>query len=105
MPFFLWCDVLSAEALVWIGSRGQRSQLTSDAHRFFFDRYVRLAEHYSAGGKPGKARACEARAAEHGILDEDGPPYAAAMAMPRPSHFLKVHAVSGRSSWGPDDAA
>lgn len=32
MPFFLWCDVLSAEALVWIGRRGERSELTPEAH-------------------------------------------------------------------------
>ena len=35
----------------------------------------------------------------------DGPPYAAAMAMPRPSRFIRTHAVSRNRFPGPDDAA
>jgi hypothetical protein len=35
----------------------------------------------------------------------DGPPYAAAMAMPRPTRFVRTEAVSRSRFSGPDDAA
>jgi hypothetical protein len=36
---------------------------------------------------------------------DDGPPYAAAMAMPRPKHFVKTDALSRFRQDTPDDAA
>ncbi len=41
--------------------------------------------------------------AQHGGWD--GPPYAAAMALPRPRQWLKTNAVSRDGAGGPDDAA
>lgn len=105
MPFLLLLDVLSAKALVWVGSRGQASELTSDAHQFFFDRYSRLAVHYERRGQSAKAMWYRQRAGEHGWSSGDGPPHAAALAMPRPSRFIRVNAVSRPAPWNPDDAA
>jgi hypothetical protein len=99
-------DLLSAKALVWLASWGRDAELTPDAHLYFFDRYSRLANLHRAHGRLGKARRFEAKAAEHrpDTID-DGPPYAAAMAMPRPGRFLRTNAVSAGRLDGPDDAA
>jgi hypothetical protein len=99
-------DLLSAKVLVWIASVGRDAELTPEAHIYFFDRYSRLAGCHRARGSFAKAKRLQAKADEHcraGGLD--GPPYAAAMAMPRPARFVRSDAVS-RSRWhGPDDAA
>jgi hypothetical protein len=103
----LSADVLSARALVWAASWGRDGELTPEAHIYFFDRYHRLAEWHRARGRFAKARRLQAKADEHyraggGV---DGPPYAAAMAMPRPRRFLRTEAVSHHRVDGPDDAA
>ena len=100
-------DLLSAKALVWIASVGKDADLTREAHIYFFDRYSRLAECYRKRGRLKKADDLEAKAEEHyrqggGV---DGPPYAAAIAMPRPSRFIRTNAVSRNRLPGPDDAA
>jgi hypothetical protein len=98
-------DVLSAKVLVWIASVGRDAELTSDAHTYFFDRYSRLAQCYRTRGRMEKARRLQAKADEHYRAGGGGPPYAAAMAMPRPSRFVTTDAVSRRRMDGPDDAA
>jgi hypothetical protein len=103
-PWSLSLDLLSAKALVWLASWGRDAELTDDAHMYFFDRYSRLASHHRAHGRLAKARRFQAKAEEHFDMD-DGPPYAAAMAMPRPSRFVQTNAVSARRLDGPDDAA
>ena len=101
----LSADVLSAKALVWFATVRTEGELTSDAHLYFFDRYHRLAEWHRAHGRAARAKDLAARAEEHyRCAGGDGPPYAAAMAMPRPSRFIQTNAV-GRSFAGPDDAA
>jgi hypothetical protein len=42
--WLLLADLLSAKTLVWIASVGRDADLTPAAHRYFFDRYRRLAE-------------------------------------------------------------
>ena len=102
----LSADLLSARALVWFASWGRDCELTPEAHRFFFDRYSRLADFYRQHGRLDKATRCQTRAEEHHLdTIDDGPPYAAAMAMPRPRQFLQTNAISARRLNEPDDAA
>ena len=101
----LSADLWIAKALVWVASGGRQVDLTSEANRFFFDRYSRLAAFYRRAGKPAKAKRYQARADAHYETGfTDGPPYAAAMAMPRPRGFIRTEAI-GRRFNGPDDAA
>jgi hypothetical protein len=100
----LWvlrADLLSAHVLVWIASVGREGELTAEAHAFFCDRYSRLAECYRGLGRMRAAGGAEAKASQH--CPGDGPPYAAAMAQPRPDRWVRTWAVSGRRD--PDDAA
>jgi hypothetical protein len=99
-------DLLSAKVLVWIASVGRDADLTPDAHRYFCDRYGRLAEYHRARGRLDKARRIQAKADEHYRPGGDRPPpSAAAMAMPRPTRFIRTDAVSRNRLQGPDDAA
>jgi hypothetical protein len=98
-------DLASASVLVWIASFGRDVDLTRDAHLYFFDRYSRLAEYHRAHGHVEKARRFEAKAEDHFEAGGGGPPYAAAMAMPRPRRFVTTNAVSARRLDDPDDAA
>jgi hypothetical protein len=98
----LTADVLSARLLVWAASWGRDAELTPEAHAYFYDRYSRLAAHHRAKGRLRKAARLEVKAREHYSPENSGPPYAAAMAMPRPARFIRTTAVSGT---GPDDAA
>jgi hypothetical protein len=101
----LTADVASAKILVWLARFGRDAELTREAHLFFADRYHRLSEIHRAGHNIAKAERLEAKAEEHGwVVGHDGPPFAAAMAMPRPRRFVVTNAVSGRGMDG-DDAA
>jgi hypothetical protein len=105
--WWLAVDLLSAKVLVWVASVGRDAQLTPGAHLYFFDRYRRLAQYHRTHGRPDKATRLQSKADEHyraggGV---DGPPYAAAMAMPRPSQFIRTEAVSRNQFDSPDDAA
>ena len=103
--FRLRTDVMTARLLVWVASVGRESELTSEAHLYFWDRYRRLADYHRKRGHEAKARQLQAKADEHHRLcDGDGPPYAAAMAMPRPRRWLALDAI-GRGVNGSDDAA
>ena len=102
----LSADVLSARLLVWVASVGRDGELTPEAHFYFFDRYRRLAEYHRARGRVGKADRLQAKADEHyHASGGDGPPYAAAMAMPRPARFIRTNAVSRHRVSDYDDAA
>ena len=99
-------DLLTAKVLVWVASAGRDAELTSDAHIYFFDRYQRLAECHRRRGHGARARRLQAKADEHYRLGGgDGPPYAAAMGMPRPRHWFATDAVGRHHPDGPDDAA
>ena len=99
-------DVASARILVWVASVGREAELTEEAHRYFFDRYRRLGHCYRRRGNEARAREMEAKADEHSQPGSwDGPPYAAAMGMPRPRRWLTTDAVSRYRLGGPKDAA
>jgi hypothetical protein len=99
-------DVLSAKVLVWIASVGRDAELTRDANLYFADRYSRLARIHRARGRVGRASELDRKAREHLDLSGwDGPPFAAAMGLPRPRHFVMTDAVSRTSLGGPDAAA
>lgn len=99
-------DLLTAKALVWLASVGRDRDLTVDAHLFFFDRYGRLADYHRSHGRMGKAEQLQRTAERHRQeAGTDGPPYAAALAMPRPRRFVQTHAVSHSRFDGPDNAA
>jgi hypothetical protein len=97
-------DLLSAKVLVWVAKAGRDAELTPDAHLYFFDRYTRLAELYRARGGLSKASRLQAKAREH-YPGDGGPPYAAAMAMSRPTRLIKTNAVGKSRLDGPPDAA
>src|SRR5688500_10273531 len=97
-------DLFTAKVLVWIAKAGRDAELTPDAHLYFFDRYSRLAELHRARRAFAKARTLQAKAREH-YRGDDGPPYAAAMAMARPTRLIKTDAVSRSRFDGPTDAA
>jgi hypothetical protein len=107
----LTLDLWSARALVWLAGVGREAELTQSAHLYFFDRYRRLAKWHRRRGRLDKAARLHAKAEQHFNASggEDGPPYAAAMAMPRPRRFVETSAVSRRRlvrpSPPPDDAA
>jgi hypothetical protein len=99
-------DVASVRILVWVASAGRDAELTEEAHLYFFDRYRRLSDCYRRRGNATRAREMEAKADEHSRLGGwDGPPYAAAMSMPRPRSWLTTDAVSRHRVGGPKDAA
>src|SRR5262245_37677723 len=100
-------DLLSAKALVWVASVGRDAELTPEAHLYFFDRYRRLAQYYRTHGRPRRAEQVQVKADEHYRAGgwTDGPPYAAAMAMPRPRRFVCTDAISRGPFDEPDDAA
>lgn len=99
-------DLLTAKILVWIARVGRDAELTPEAHMYFFDRYRALAEFHRSRGRHAKAKRIQAKANEHYRTGfEDGPPYAAAMAMPRPSRLIRTDAVSRTRLRDPDDAA
>lgn len=103
----LWIDLASAKALVWLSSIGRDADLTAEAHAYFFDRYERLAECHRRRGRADKAKRYQLIARQHYKAGgfHDGPPYAAAMAMPRPKRFIRTDAVAHHRVDGPDDAA
>ena len=99
-------DLMTAKALVWVASVGRDAELTSEAHIYFFDRYRRLAECHRRRGHTARARRLQAIADEHFALGGgDGPPYAAAMSMPRPAQWVTTDAISRSEVRGPRDAA
>ena len=99
-------DVVSAQALAWIATRRPDTELTPEAHLFFYDRYSRLGAWYRHRGHLARATRLQARAERHWEASGgDGPPYAAAMALPRPRGWVRTNAVSHTHPGGPDEAA
>ena len=99
-------DLVSARVLVWIARFGREAELTREAHLYFADRYHRLSDVHRAHNHVAKANRLEAKALEHNrAAGSDGPPSAAAMALPLPRRFIMTNAVSKRRLDGPNDAA
>jgi hypothetical protein len=98
-------DLATARLLIWVASAGRDAEIAPEAHLYLFDRYQELAQCYRQHGRVAKARAMQAKADAHARQGGwDGPPYAAAMGMPRPRRWLRTDAVS-RQRIGSDDAA
>ncbi len=103
--FRLRADLISARVLVWAARAGRDADLTPEAHLYFSDRYRRLAAFHRARSHDARARRLQAKGDEHDRLGGGGdPPYAAAMAMPRPARWLATDAIARRPA-GPGDAA
>jgi hypothetical protein len=98
-------DLAVAKILVWVASVGRDAELTPEAHLYFFERYQRLSDYHRRRGHAARARRLQLKADEHYQLSgEEGPPFAAAMGMPRPRRWVATDAVSRYPS-GPDAAA
>src|SRR5262245_47202981 len=99
-------DLMTAKVLVWVAGLVRDGQLPSEAHLYFFDRYQKLADYHRRRGHVARAMRLQAKADEHYEMGGgDGPPYAAAMGMPRPRSWLSTDAVSKHRLGGPKDAA
>ena len=99
-------DLMTAKVLVWLARVGRDADLTPDSHLYFFDRYSRLAVCHRRLGHTARVRRLQDKADVHYRLGGGtGPPYAAAMAMPRPARWLMVDARSRHQLGGPDAAA
>jgi hypothetical protein len=97
---------MTANVLVWLARVGRDPDLTPESHLYFFDRYSRLAACHRRLGHPAQARRLQRKADVHYRLSGgNGPPYSAAMAMPRPARWLMVDARSRHRLDGPDAAA
>ena len=104
-PWQLRGDLIVTNAILWVVSARRVGEPKPEVHLYLYDRYSRLAEHYQRRGKRKKASRLRAKAEEHYKRSgRTGPPYAAAMAMPRPRSPFFTRAASGRHR-DPDDAA
>jgi hypothetical protein len=84
----LRADLASARALLWVAGAGSRGEPTPEVHLYLYDRYWRLAQHHEHAGHARRAAALRRKAELHYAQSgHDGPPYAAALALPstRPS--------------------
>ena len=93
-------DLMTANVLVWVVRVGRDAELTPDAHRYFFDRYRRLAAYHRRRGHEARAQRLQAKIAAMTPAE-----LAAAIGMPRPRTWLATDAVSRHHLRGPDDAA
>ncbi len=98
-------DLLSTRVLLWVATAGRSGELRPEVHLYLYDRYRRLAVHHERRGRPSRAALLRAKADSHyRESGDDGPPFAAALAMPRPRAFTSIEAV-GRQVKGDDDDA
>lgn len=95
----LRADLTTAKVLIWAASVGRDASLTPETHFYLANRYDRLSHIYRVRGRHAKARRYLRLAAEHYRAGGwDGPPFAAAMAMPYPSRWVMVDAVARAGS-------
>ena len=79
----LRADLASARALLWVAGAGNRGEPTPEVHLYLYDRYWRLAKHHERAGHGRRAAALRRKAELHWSRSgHDGPPYAAALALP-----------------------
>ena len=92
-------DLASAKVLIWAASVGRDVELSPDTHLYLATRYDRLAQLHRLRGRLAKARRLARLAAEHYLAGGwSGPPYAAALAMPRPERWVIVDAIARSSA-------
>lgn len=97
-------DLASAKVLIWAASVGRDAELSPETHLYLATRYDRLAQIHHLSGLREKARRLARLAAEHYLAGGwSGPPYAAAMAMPRPERWVVIDAIA--RSAGRDNVA
>jgi len=106
-PWGLRGDLIITNAILWVAGAGRVGEPKPEVHLYLYDRYSRLAEHYDHRGNKKKALRLRAKAKAHyNRSGHTGPPFAAAMAMPRPrSPFFTWAVAKDRDSRGPNDAA
>ena len=99
-------DLVSARVLIWAASVGRDAELTPETHFYLANRYDRLSHVYRVRGRHALASRLALRAAEHYRAGGwTGPPYAAAMALPRPRSWVVVNALSHRRAGEPGNVA
>lgn len=105
--FRLRYDVASAQVLIWLARRvNQRGDLTAGARVYLFDRYYRLAQHHRRHGRVSRADRLEDKANRYAPDGgQNGPPFAAAMGMPRPHQWVLTDARGQDANGRGDDAA
>lgn len=105
--FRLRYDVVSARVLIWLARRvNQGGDLTASARVYLFDRYSRLAQHHRRHGRASRADRLEDTARRYAPdAGDDGPPFAAAMGMPRPHQWVLTSARGQGANGAGNDAA
>ena len=99
-------DLVVTNALLWVVTVRRAGPLKPEVHLYLYDRYWRLAEYYQRRGKRKKAAQLYEKAEEHYRRSgRTGPPFAAAMAMPRPRSPFFTWVVGKREPRHPNDAA
>jgi len=105
-PWRLRSDLVVTNAILWVATARRVGEPKPEVHLYLYDRYSRLAEHYERRGRKKKAARLRAKAEAHcNRSGHTGPPFAAAMAMPRPRSPFFTWAVGKRDHRGPNDAA
>jgi hypothetical protein len=106
-PWGLRGDLIITNAILWVAGAGRVGEPKPEVHLYLYDRYSRLADHYDRRGNKKKALRLRAKAEAHyNRSGHTGPPFAAAMAMPRPrSPFFTWAVAKDRDRRGPNDAA
>src|SRR5687768_4404755 len=101
-PWGLRSDLVVTNALLWVVSVRSAGQPKPEVHLYLYDRCWRLAEYYRGRGKRKKAaKLYEKTEAHYRRSGRPGPPFAAAMAMPRPRSPFFTWAIGNRSRTGP----
>ncbi len=108
-PWGLRGDLIITNAMLWVAGAGRVGEPRPEVHLYLYDRYWRLADYYERRGNRKKASRLRNKAEAHYKQSGDtGPPFAAAMAMPRPRSPFFTWAVAkgwGRRDPDDDDAA
>jgi len=104
-PWGLRGDLIITNAILWVAGAGRVGEPRPEVHLYLYDRYWRLADYYERRGNRKKASRLRTKAAAHYKHSGDtGPPFAAAMAMPRPrSPFFTWAVAKGWDRRDPDD--
>jgi hypothetical protein len=105
-PWGLRTDLLTMHSLLWVARLRPRVEPRPEVHLYLYDRYWRLAEYHERRGHGNKAARLRTKAMMHFRQSgNDGPPFAAALAMPVPRPPLSTRAVARQPGRDPDDAA
>ena len=102
----LRADLMTTHALLLIVAARNDADLRPEVHRYFADRYARLAHYHRRRGNTRRANALFAKSLRHWHRGGGDPaPPAAALAMPVPRRPTFVEAIGFRPDEPPPDAA